>query len=287
MGHRHFLLYGSSIARFESTVEGLPTWCPDFSNSWSYVHTLNSNINVTYWGRIREALKSIARVDCDCSDMSIRFAGIHLGLVSRCVGNSPLFSSEDAFGTIAEQDVGKAVLFAFSERNMNWLGQFYTSSMEWRDSPATALRYLNEFFTGLSNTRFTHAQDLTPERLQRLHNFTAPLRHRRVVEQDEPKSSTPWSECPADTATMDMWKLLVRFNGSYVFETTTGNMGFCYKPISPGDIILLVPAGGLLHAVSADRCRYIGVVHVQGWTEYSILQLLPELEQRLEMFCVS
>ena len=49
-------------------------------------------------------------------------------------------------------------------------------------------------------------------------------------------------------AVPDMLDLLVRFNGFHVFETTTGNMGFCYKPISLGDAILLVPGGRALHA---------------------------------------
>jgi hypothetical protein len=81
--------------------------------------------------------------------------------------------------------------------------------------------------------------------------------------------------------------VLIRFNGFYIFETIVGDMGLCFKPISPGDAILLVPGAMELHAISADRQKYVGMVQVQGWTEETILQLLPGASQRLEMFCVS
>ena len=84
-----------------------------------------------------------------------------------------------------------------------------------------------------------------------------------------------------------MTELIRRFNGSYVFETATGYVGFCCRPISLGKRILLVLGVGNLHAISADRSHYVGVAYVQGWTAEYILELLPEADQRLQVFCVS
>jgi hypothetical protein len=123
--------------------------------------------------------------------------------------------------------------------------------------------------------------------VQRLLHFAERIEDGSIRSFDEARQSIHWTEYLGRNAVIDMTELLLRFNGSYVFETISGNVGFCCRPISPGDRILLVPGGGCLHAISADCAHYVGEAHVQGWTEESILQLRPEVERRLEMFCVS
>ena len=167
---------------------------------------------------------------------------------------------------------------------MHWLEAFdATFYVEGGGTLDGTMRNLDEFFARIEQWRF----DLTHDRLQRLLYFAEKVGDGSIRTFHEAAHSAHWPDYLGGNAITHMLDLLLRFNGAYVFETTVGNVGFCYRPFSPRDRILLVPGGGSLHAISADCSHYIGVVHVQGWTEESVLQLRPELERRLEMYCVS
>jgi hypothetical protein len=191
---------------------------------------------------------------------------------------------EDSWGALECKDIEKAFSTIFSGQSIRWLKAFHTTfCAEGGNKLHGILHRLDEFFIAPHGARF----DLTHDHVQRLLHFAERIEDGSIRSFDEARQSIHWTEYLGRNAVIDMTELLLRFNGSYVFETISGNVGFCCRPISPGDRILLVPGGGCLHAISADCTHYVGEAHVQGWTEESILQLRPEVERRLEMFCVS
>ena len=103
----------------ESTVLDLPTWCPDFSNSWNCPDLMNVGTVSRYWRKARAAYSTLARVDCACPDMSIRFAGIQLETNSCSVECCPLYKYEDASGSLADvQDHRLQVVTRSSQSEM-------------------------------------------------------------------------------------------------------------------------------------------------------------------------
>ena len=142
---------------------------------------------------------------------------------------------------------------------------------------------LDEVFIAAHNWRFNR----THNRLRRLLYFAEKVGDGGIKTFNDARQSINQAEYFGGSAIIDMTELILRFNGSYVFEIATGNVGFCCRPISPGDRILLVPGGGNLQATSAEPSHYVGEAYVQGWTEESILELLPEADQGLQVFCVS
>jgi hypothetical protein len=156
----------------ESTLEGLPTWCPDFSNSWNSVNKLHSS-SFPLWKQVKASYQSMARVDCDCPDMSIRFAGVQLALVNRSVENSPLFSYEDFYTALEEQDLSETSHSLFTERNVSWLRALYNFCVEDRDRSTDTLRSLDEFFPALPGPEIP--LKLTQRRLE--HGKKRTIRH--------------------------------------------------------------------------------------------------------------
>lgn len=62
----------------------------------------------------------------------------------------------------------------------------------------------------------------------------------------------------------------------YIFKTTAGRYGYSARCPSVGDHVCIVPGGQLLHIISADTSRYVGVATVDG--------LMGEATQQQDLF---
>jgi hypothetical protein len=72
--------------------------------------------------------------------------------------------------------------------------------------------------------------------------------------------------------------------GMYIFKTAAGRYGYSPRYPSVGDHVCVVPGGQLLHIISADTSRYVGVASVHGLMGDDIVEqdLFPDPEGRFE-----
>jgi hypothetical protein len=72
--------------------------------------------------------------------------------------------------------------------------------------------------------------------------------------------------------------------GMYIFKTAAGRYGHSSRCPSVGDHVCVVPGGQLLHIISANESRYVGVASVDGLMDDDILEqdLFPDPEGRFE-----
>ena len=75
-----------------------------------------------------------------------------------------------------------------------------------------------------------------------------------------------------------------QLHGTYIFKTAAGRYGHSARCPSVGDHVCVVPGGELVHIISADKSRYVGVASADGLMDDDILEqdLFPDPEGRFE-----
>ena len=80
---------------------------------------------------------------------------------------------------------------------------------------------------------------------------------------------------------------LCHYDNKYIFQTSSGRVGFSPKPISSGDKVIYVPGGQSLHIVSADESHYVGIACVEDFVDSGLLCLPTGGKDEWKMYYIS
>jgi hypothetical protein len=72
-------------------------------------------------------------------------------------------------------------------------------------------------------------------------------------------------------------------SGRYLFNTTSGRVGFGSRRQTPGNLVVLLPGSTRMHMLSGDCTQYCGIVSLPGMSEDALLELVNAREKMWEM----
>jgi hypothetical protein len=286
---------------------GHPSWVPDLSNGSSFSRLDGQRDQDVISHLTKKQYISLASVAYLEELHAIRFAAIHLTSVTRCsIKAGPPHNDAqliEFLGTIARPPSADEPWYG--EWHMKWLQNNFSNSFSRERSEWLA--GLCATFPGTCDSKPDLTEEVkailcraTSDRVERIpmllkycyylhlsQDNTQLLQPSRSKEHDEHEGLTPLDKKTILLLQVDLLAILSEISEKYIFQTSCGKTGICYRPLSHGDQILFVPGGNMLHAVSANRGRYLGAAMIEKWGADALLYS-PSIEKgQLEMFEVS
>jgi hypothetical protein len=259
-------------------IDGLPSWCPDFSNAHDCPPLPDTGGEAgKVSSSVSKNLESFARIAYDEGTKSMRICGLCLDEVAKCVQKSLYISWEELLQSrrIKEDGdlAGNPFLLTYGDTAREYLEAFWTCFPY--DSEDPDVDVLTRF-DKLHHHASKHQAGLYPVKMVCLMNFCNNVKTLGLKNMHEARQQLAMSDELETLIESDMIDLVMRQNGKHIFETVGGRIGFSYKPVSHGDKVVFVPGGQTLHLLSSDGTRYVGSAYLEEFNGLSA-NVLPAL----------
>lgn len=289
-GMKTALLYGESWlfllwerhCHTQEALQGLPSWCPDFSTStgasdgWDHYWDTVSNATVTRFERHAEV-----EVDGDMFTLGVR--GVRADDVCFCTAQKPskgnftfnrMISGRDDFLRLAD--------YCFAEPHRTWL---LSLDRECRKYGWSSPAWMNAFFSQLK------AQDSaglgTPRTISCVVAFCVLLENFKYEDEISPTTYIDLYEVDFNHVikiTMAMYRLILSLPDDYIIVTRNGKFGTTAKLASPGDVVVYMFGSKLASILSSECDKYKGCAGINGSVEETLLELDEHADLLGEMF---
>ena len=274
----------------ESLIEGLPSWCPDFSNAFNCPPVPHPETLQWVGHEVREKYMHLARIDCERNDTTLGVRGVQLDCIHTCVNKTVRYTWACGWkvqnAAKVDEDLDLLFQIVFAEQGLEWLDSIQAAfTTEDDDSLASVLIQFKSILPWASQaghattSKFLHVLR-TLGSIVRNHGLEAP---EVVFEEFGITLDNLLITC---TTTFNF---LLDLNGKYIFKTRSGRFGCSFKPTHEGDRLLFVPGGTRLYLASASGESYVCTAYVDGLMEDSLLRdmRLESEQSKWEMFYLS
>jgi hypothetical protein len=263
----------------------LPTWCPDFSNANHREATFSGAPEPVVADVVREACQRFAFIDVgNLESRKLHVAALRLDVIDTCIPRC-IDSRLTARDLEAASELGLTpeVVAPFFNAILKWL----IAAAKVIASPATRYDFWEQIGKLVSAFSSHGELQVSTWELDSLQSFCRRLLDGTSVLFDQNADRRMYHY----QRDMNLMKQLVSIHDAldrkFIFQTSTGKIGFCWRLIQPGDNVVYVPRGAHLHIISKCRKRYRGVGSVEGLMEANILSLPGKLEDRLDVFTLT
>jgi hypothetical protein len=286
-------------------TDGLPSWCPDFSNEASARSMDFSNRTVS--PKVVKSFESSASFSLSASGDLIKLNAMVVDSVALVFGVPCPWVLNPT--TITQQA---------EERQKKWLLRLYRCFANLGSLTDGFGAELNAFLLSFHDSRiqpqlcscFSFGAFLAHCKIRNdnddifpIHNQHQPSpKNNPDISFDRLEYATPQEKeintssmmCPRhngnymvySTQNVLLWTAML--SDTYIFKTASGRFGYSPRLPSPGDRICIVPCGQLLHMFSSgETTRYKGAASIHGLMEDNLLTLVKGLVGRFEEFPIS
>lgn len=273
------------------TIPGLPTWCPDWSNAHGIAALVDSIRHPTVDSSVIQAYSSVARIDICVSDIAkLGFAGYRLETIKRSIktyfrshfADSVNVALQDAL--LAEQNPGPSLGLSthFPKPMLLSLRKWLHACIDMLESSGDDfMLQLKSLINAISPVPPIKKFHMDPRDL--LHFCEFLIAEGNVQEVDIFEAFNVSEEKLTEIADTFM-KIQTSLDRKFVFETTSGKIGFCRRLVYPNDQVVYVPGGKMFHVLSSNGTRYRGTAYVRGLMRDSLLGIPGGLDDKLDMF---
>lgn len=241
-------------------IDGLATWSYDFSSSpindrfrfAGNVVFLDDAVVAKYAGLYRVSFSDdLLRLSC------------RVLLLDRVTGNLAR-STSWALGDLGDPWADRDGLFLilFKRENRLWVKEMrlLLSSSE-----------INDLISELQGPPIL---DIAPD-FNNIFAYCCDLDYYNIETLEEARRMIEMPPGFEDKVVNDMLHFTFKLANTYPFKTVLGRMGLSYQLVDRGDVIVLVPRGQSLFAISKDMDQYKGTAYVCGLMGSSLLHI-PE-----------
>lgn len=236
------------ISRFKgtpSTVQNLPSWCPDFSCGSSSIPSDFPNTNF----RLPMALPNGHATKCEDSSV-LRVEGLGLDRVQETLSICPSFD----YKTL---DIEKLDISCFAERNRDWLLLVQDHLSRGAGCNSKRIASWKRWLTNPGKKMGVYEI----EDVQKWINLM----------KDRKNFSDPGLE-------EKFCCFIMNHAGRHYFSTASGRVGFSPQPLRQGDRICYFPGAEYLHVLSEDSKKYKNWVIVDGLLTFEEMGLQEAIE---------
>ena len=271
----------------KKNIEGLPSWCPDFSNPEMKDDVTTYETGPVISETVFETYKPYAWMEFPTGTEALIIPGFRLDHVEEVVPAPDILSFEEVLAIVHPDVEIDDPTFAkiFGAKQLEWL-----SKME----SVFGVRATDNAITGGWPSRFVfdclsdeHIDNLQTTGFRLLGSFTALMVASGITSSAAAYAKLNTSEAGFRSIMHYMMTILYWQSGKHHFRTSSGRLGFAPLPVSPGDCICFVPTGDLLHVLSHDCTKHVALAHVEGFMDDDLLEIVPTDKSQWQEFRLS
>ena len=251
--------------RTTTHIDGLPSWCPDFSNAHACPPLPDTGGEPGKVSQlVSKEFECFAQVSREDGTRNIRIHGLRLDEVAKCVQKSLQISWEELLQSRRTNEdgelAGNPFLLTYGDTAREYLEAFWTCFPYDTEDPDVDVLTR---FDKLHHHPSKHHAGLYPVKMGGLMNFCNSVKALGLKNMHEARQNLEMTDDLESLIESDMIDLVMRQNGKHIFETICGRIGFSYKPVSEGDKVVFIPGGQTLHLLSSDATRYVGSAYLE------------------------
>jgi hypothetical protein len=252
-----------SFDQTSALADALPSWCPDLGGRGDVGPLENPNVRYEKLSEaVGEKTAPYACYDYSLAWDTVALKVLKLARIARCMSTAcPLVNKE-----ITDEQLASWCVIV-----QHWLLQLQ-ATFSFAEGPEETLgNNMEDFLHNTSKSRSKTSSATFSASLASLMSHMA--------------SAQAWGGIPAKdiTGIQDAVGILSAQSKRYLFETSTGQIGFSARKPHVGSHIVLLPGACQLHMLSADCTRYIGCASVSGSMGDALLGVLDEHEHEWVM----
>lgn len=268
-------------------VEGLPSWCPDFSNAGMNDDAITCLAGPHISKTVGKKYKSYARLEFSLGINTLIVSGFRLDYVEEFIPTPNILSFKETHTFLSDLDTeidDSTFCRIFGAEQLKWLNDMESAFAARGNSNGTPGGWPRRFL----------CRELNDEQFEK---FERGLRKVKTVcaSMIENGTASVAEACAeVDITKTELAKMLryVRVLpyfqcGKQMFRTVSGRLGYAPLPVSPGDSICFLPNAMLLHVLSHDCTRRVTFASVEGFMGDDLLDIVPNDQNLWQEFHLS